>query len=195
MFRGLGHLGESAKNFQLSGHKDPAALPQPSSKREGEFPAAATDDAVKARVRHTLFKNIARKRPTDVHVGYKILSIADVDSIRCSFLCEFKLHFFWTDMHFVGRDPKAISLDEVGALRPDISITNARNLTMLSSSLQLKNPKRGELKLSAAYRGELMVTDMDLTYFPFDVQVVGSHRTIVPLHAGSHRSAPPPAPH
>ncbi|KAJ1455408.1 hypothetical protein M885DRAFT_520347 [Pelagophyceae sp. CCMP2097] len=106
-----------------------------------------------------------------VRVGYKINGIRDLNSINCTFTIDFKVFYYWDEPSVVGM-PQGFALDPLGPqlFQPELVISNEADLTLSHWEFQVKDPKLGLVKLSQYYRGKLLIPNMSLVHFPFDVQ-------------------------
>ncbi|KAH8061310.1 GABA-A receptor [Aureococcus anophagefferens] len=126
---------------------------------------------LKAAVRDHIEETRRVKRGKRIRVGYKINGIRNVNSIDCTFTIDFKVFYYWTDYRVKGR-PKGTVVDihEPDLFQPELIISNEAELSLTHWEFQVKDPKTGLLKLSEYYRGKLLIPNMSLHFFPFDVQ-------------------------
>ena len=108
----------------------------------------------------------------NVWVGYKVHGIRNVNAIDCTFSIDFKVFYYFYDAKAVGLKTKStIDPDEgkrLGFFEP--SIVNEAELKVMNRVMQVKDGGTGFLKLSVDYRGKLLIPNMSLHLFPFDVQ-------------------------
>ena len=125
-----------------------------------------------AKLRKSVRKVVGeRRRGKRVSVGYKVNGIRNVNSIDCTFTIDFKVFYYWRDDRVKGR-PKGTVVDihEPGLFQPELIISNEAELQLTHWEFQVKDGDVGLLKLSEYYRGTLLIPNMSLHYFPFDVQ-------------------------
>ena len=139
----------------------------------GHTPRAKRNSArLKSAVQgHIAELRLNRRRGKRIKVGYKINGIRNVNSIDCTFTIDFKVFYYWTDERVKGR-PKGTVVDihEPDLFQPELIISNEAELSLTHWEFQVKDPKTGLLKLSEYYRGKLLIPNMSLHFFPFDVQ-------------------------
>ena len=118
-----------------------------------------------------LLKDTKKKAVKKIGVGYKVNWIRELDSKNATFKADFKLFYYWQDDFFKGGKKGAhLDVRAPGAFWPDLIIANEAELHITHEDFYLRDPATGAVKLSQYYRGTMTVINMNLRYFPFDIQ-------------------------
>jgi len=107
-----------------------------------------------------------------VEIGYKIMGIGAIDIVNQTFFCNFKLFARWCDPALVGADELDVErhwpdCQNASAFEPDLVITNEFEVKFSEVSVKLKDPQRGQVKLTLSLRATLKFFAC-FANFPFD---------------------------
>ncbi len=109
------------------------------------------------------------KKPREIQVTMKILSVSSVSNVEQRFSADFIVVLRWIDPKLIGA--KNSDIDWTHAWNPRVSVKNALELNKLEDTVsrRLEDPTIGLVRDTARYRGSLSEY-LELEEFPFDHQ-------------------------
>ena len=106
-----------------------------------------------------------------IEISYIVNSVSNIDAKSNSYEVDMEVEFYWNEPKAIGRDEgEVLDLKKNDMFDPQIYVTNQAELEKHHYVTQVLDSSTGDVICRVRYRGKCYITNMDLSYFPFDCQ-------------------------